>query len=93
MNTLIRTIILSALLLLAAPTFAAEQVDINTADAATLVKTLKGIGPAKAEAIVAYRKENGPFQSVMELTRVKGIGNKTVEDNIGILSVGVPQKN
>ena len=56
-----------------------QQVNINTADAPTLAGSLKGIGMKKAEAIVAYRNENGPFKSVDDLTNVKGIGQKTLE--------------
>lgn len=44
------------------------------------IETLNGIGPKKAEAILMYREENGPFQSVDQLTEVSGIGEKTVEN-------------
>ena len=59
----------------------AGPVDINSADASTLAKELKGIGPAKAEAIVAYRKQNGPFKSADDLARVKGIAQKVIDEN------------
>ena len=59
----------------------AGPVNINTADAETLSEELKGIGLAKAEAIVAYRDQNGPFSDVAELADVKGIGERTVEIN------------
>lgn len=49
--------------------------DINRATAEQL-DSLKGIGPAKAQAIIADREQNGPFQSVDDLLRVKGIGSK-----------------
>lgn len=48
-------------------------VNINTATQADL-ETLNGIGPAKAKAIVEYRKKNGAFKSPDELEKVKGIG-------------------
>jgi competence protein ComEA len=63
-----------------APAASQEAVNINTADAQTLTK-LKGIGPKKAEAIVAFRKANGAFKTVDQLADVKGIGAKTVEAN------------
>lgn len=56
-----------------------QPLNINTADAATLAGSLKGIGQKKAEAIVAYRDEHGPFKSVDELVNVKGIGARTLE--------------
>lgn len=54
------------------------QVDINAADAAEL-QTLEGIGPALAERIVQDRQRHGPFQSVTDLRRVAGFGEKRVE--------------
>ena len=57
----------------------ASQVNINEADADTLVRELKGIGPAKAQAIVDYRTEQGAFVSVDELLEVKGIGVTTLD--------------
>jgi competence protein ComEA len=59
----------------------AGPVDINTADAATLARELKGIGPSKAKAIVEYRQKNGPFKNADELTQVKGIAARVVEAN------------
>jgi len=56
-----------------------RQVNINTADAPSIADALQGIGLRKAEAIVAYRNEHGPFKSVDELVNVKGIGAKTLE--------------
>ena len=68
-------------LLLATSAFAADKVNINTADAAKLEAVLINVGPAKAAAIVEYREENGPFKSVEELAMVNGIGLRTVELN------------
>ena len=72
----------------AAPAAAVERVNINTADAATLDRVLVNIGPAKADAIVAYRKTNGPFRSIDQLALVKGIGLKTIEKNRGRILLG-----
>jgi competence protein ComEA len=68
-------------LALALPAFAATPVNINTADAETIAKSLDGIGLNKAKAIVAYRDEHGPFKSTDDLTQVKGIGQATLERN------------
>jgi competence protein ComEA len=57
---------------------AAAAVNINTATKDELI-ALSGIGPAKAQAIVDYRKLNGPFKSVDDLKNVKGIGAKRLE--------------
>lgn len=77
--TLLQALVLS--LLLAGGVFAAEKVNINTADAATIDRVLLNIGASKAEAIVAYRKANGAFKSIDQLALVKGIGLKTIEKN------------
>ncbi len=59
----------------------AGPVDINKADAATIAKELQGIGLSKAQAIVAYREKNGAFKTADDLSKVKGIGAKTLERN------------
>lgn len=59
----------------------AGPVNVNTADAATISAELKGIGPAKARAIVEYREKYGPFESIDDLTLVSGIGERTIEQN------------
>lgn len=68
--------------------FAAEKVNVNTADAATLDRVLVNVGPTKAEAIVAYRKAHGPFRSAEQLAQVDGIGLKTVEKNREMIVIG-----
>ena len=65
-------------------------VDINTASEAELA-TLTNIGEAKAREIVAYRKANGPFASVEDLAKVKGIGAATIEKNRARLTVSAAQ--
>lgn len=64
----------------------AARININEADAATLAQ-LDGVGNAKAEAIIAYRDENGPFEMAEDLDQVSGIGAKTVERNAQRISV------
>lgn len=57
------------------------SININKASAAEIAEALHGIGESKAEAIVAYREQNGPFKSLEELGNVKGVGEKTLEKN------------
>jgi competence protein ComEA len=75
-------------LLLATTAYAADKVNINTADAAAIDTVLLNVGPAKAQAIVDYRKANGAFKSLEELAMVKGIGLKTVEKNRDRIELG-----
>ncbi len=84
----IKNILFAVLLSCAALATAGESVNINTADADTLMKILKGVGPAKAEAIIAYRKQHGPFKSAEQLAEVSGIGEKLVAMNREVITVG-----
>lgn len=61
------------------PTNQTNGIQINNATQEE-IETLNGIGPAKAEAIITYREENGPFKSVDDLLNVSGIGEKTLEN-------------
>jgi competence protein ComEA len=75
---------------LAVPAQAA--VNINTATQDEFIALHKGLGPAKAQAIIDYRKANGPFKSVDDLRHVKGIGAKRLEKLRPELTVGPPTK-
>lgn len=52
-----------------------QKIDINTATATTL-EALPGVGPSLASAIVTDRTQHGPFHSVADLNRVRGVGDK-----------------
>ena len=74
-------------LLFASYALSAEPIDINTANAQTIAQIMVGVGAAKAHAIVAYRDAHGPYASVDQLTKVKGIGKATVEKNRNVIMV------
>jgi competence protein ComEA len=71
--------------LIAYPVLAA--VNINTATQSEL-EAVKGLGPAKAKAIITYREANGGFKKLDELDNVKGFGKASVDKLKGELSVG-----
>ncbi|MGY0616303.1 ComEA family DNA-binding protein [Vibrio sp. FJH11] len=56
-------------------------VNVNSASAKEIATMLKGIGEKKAQDIVDYRTEHGPFKTVNDLTNVKGIGAATLQKN------------
>lgn len=66
--------------------FAAELININTADAKTLTE-LKGIGKNKAQAIINYREKNGPFPSLAALVKVRGVGKLILNTNRNKMTV------
>ncbi|WFA03789.1 helix-hairpin-helix domain-containing protein [Bacillus sp. HSf4] len=63
-----------------------NTININTASAKEL-EDIPGVGPSKAEAIVTYREENGPFQTIEDITNVSGIGEKSFEKIKSSISV------
>jgi competence protein ComEA len=69
--------------------WALAAVNLNTATKEELI-ALPGIGPAKAQAILDYRKTNGAFKTVEDLKDVKGIGAKRFEKLKGELTVTPP---
>lgn len=87
--TWIRNCVLAASLAMSASLFSAQSaaipngqpVNINTADAQTIADNLNGIGLKKAEAIIEYRKQHGPFKTLEDLKSVKGVGDATVANN------------
>ena len=78
---------LLALCLLIPTLLFAETININTADKESLMSAIKGVGEKRAEAIIAYREEHGPFKSLEELADVKGVGPSIVESNMDNLSI------
>ena len=63
-------------------------VDINTDSAEKIADLLKGVGLKKAQAIVEYREEFGPFSAVEDLLNVPSIGPATLESNRAAIRLG-----
>ncbi len=59
----------------------ASPVNINTASASDIAKSLSGIGMNKAQQVVIYRQKNGSFKNAADIVLVKGIGSLTYEKN------------
>lgn len=68
---------------------AGRTLDVNTATAEQL-QLLPGIGPSRAAAIIADRERNGPYRTVEDLARVRGIGPVTVENLRPYVRIGPP---
>ena len=83
---ILRRCIFAVLLTLPLLISAGESININTADKAALM-SIKGIGEKRAEAIIAYREQNGPFKSVDQLAEIKGVGKVFVDGNRDLLVV------
>ena len=66
----------------------AGPVDINAADSETLARELNGVGASRAEAIVEYRQQFGPFQTPEDLLNVTGIGEHILDANRTNILVG-----
>ncbi len=56
-----------------------QKININTATAEELAEGLKGVGPAKADAIIQFRELHGAFKTIEDLKQVSGIGDAMAE--------------
>ena len=63
-----------------------QKIDLNRAEA-WLLEALPGIGEVRAQAIIDYRCQNGPFHNISELTKVEGIGITTYEQIKQLITV------
>ena len=83
---ILKKCIFAVLLSLPVLLYAGQTININTADK-ELLMSIKGVGEKRAEAIIAYRKKNGPFKSVDQLSEIKGLGQYFVDSNREVLVV------
>ena len=86
MNTF-RTTVLACLLAFGFAATGAEPIDINSADAKTIAAAIDGVGEKRAQAIVAYRESNGPFVTIDDVVKDRGVGQKTVDASRAKLQV------
>ena len=56
----------------------ARPVDLNSADSSAL-ESVPGIGKSLSQRILAFREKNGPFQTVDDLLKVQGVGEKSIQ--------------
>ena len=63
------------------------RVSIKSASAEDLARVMNGVGLKKAQAIVSYREEYGPFKTVEDLKQVPGMGSSLVERNLAFLTL------
>ena len=80
-SSLLRPALLALALACVVVDVMAGPVNVNSADAATLAREMKGVGLKRAQAIVDYRTKHGPFKSADELALVKGLGRKAIDNN------------
>lgn len=85
MKKMVKMLLMVVAGLMTLPALAA--VNINTATQSEL-EAVKGLGPSKAQSIIAYREANGGFKSVDDLDKVKGFGKASIEKIRSELSVG-----
>lgn len=81
----LRALVVLVALLVAVPGWAG--VNVNSANQSEL-ETLPGIGPSKAAAIIQFRGEHGPYQSLADLDAVSGIGPATLATLDGLVEFG-----
>ena len=63
-----------------------QKININQADAKTLA-VLKGVGKDRAAKIIEFREQNGPFEKIEDIMKVKGIGKKIYKQNKDVLTI------
>ncbi len=64
-----------------------SRVSINSASAEDIARVMNGVGLKKAQAIVSYREEYGPFKTIDDLKQVPGMGSSLVERNLSHLTL------
>ncbi|MGR0277712.1 ComEA family DNA-binding protein [Marinomonas dokdonensis] len=82
-----RAVFVMSVLFISTSLWAATPLDINTANAKELAVVMKGVGDKKAQAIIEYREQHGPFKSIEDLVKVKGIGQALVSRNQTLIRV------
>lgn len=81
-------VFIAALFAIVSTLTVAEPLDVNTANADQLSQVMVGVGKVKAAAIIQDREQNGRFNSIDDLTRVKGVKSSTIDKNRDKITVG-----
>lgn len=81
----------SPALLAASENSSEVMVDVNQADAETLM-ALPGVGPVTAQAILAWREQHGPFSTLADLEQVEGISQRMIEEWEHLAYAGNPDR-
>lgn len=59
----------------------AKPLNINTANEKEIAKTMYGVGPSRAKAIIKFREANGEFKTLDQMTQVRGVSTAILEKN------------
>lgn len=90
-NWFVVSVVLLSLLSAGSVIAADSKIDLNMASVKQL-QTLKGIGETLAKRIVDFRDKNGPFMSIDEVKKTKGIGTKIFKNIEGEITVSTSKK-
>lgn len=78
---MLRKLLFALSLVLMSAVVLAKPLNINTATESEIAKTMYGVGPSRAKAIIKFRDENGEFKTLDQVTQVRGVSTAILEKN------------
>lgn len=78
---MLRKLIFALSLVLVSAVALAKPLNINAANEKEIAKTMYGVGPSRAKAIIKFREENGKFETIEQVTQIRGASNAILEKN------------